>query len=229
MSATWSPDGKMLAYASFASIKGMEGTIKAKPANGGGAERVLVSEPGNSLLHPQFTPDGRFIAFIRSQNGRGAGIFAKPLSGEGPTITLVPDPGPQADIFSYRISPNGRWVAYNANQGSQTEVYVAPFSGSEGKWQASDASGGTYPTWSGDSKQLFYITTTSELYAVQVSEVAGGLQLGAPQRLFQTTASSIGTIYDVTADGQKFVVNTTSVSSHDTLNLMTNWTAQLKK
>src|SRR5579862_7788532 len=122
--------------------------------------RVLASEPGNSLLFPQFTPDGRFIAFIRSQNGRGTGIFAKPLSGDGPTITLVPDPGPQADIFSYRISPNGRWVAYNANQGSQTEVYVAPLSGGEGKWQASGASGGTYPTWSADSKQLFYITTT---------------------------------------------------------------------
>jgi Tol biopolymer transport system component len=47
-----------------------------------------------------------------------------------------------------------RWVAYWSDESGRREVYVVPFHGA-GKWQVS-TSGGTYPIWRKDGKELFF-------------------------------------------------------------------------
>src|SRR6185369_17264058 len=55
-----------------------------------------------------------------------------------------------------RISPDGRWIAYqrNSDAGVQ-EVYVQALPGPGGRRQISTA-GGTEPVWGATSEELFY-------------------------------------------------------------------------
>ena len=62
-----------------------------------------------------------------------------------------------------QFSPDGRWVAYQSNESSRSEIYVQPFPGvSGGKWQVSKA-GGTQPRWRHDGKELFFISLDGKL------------------------------------------------------------------
>lgn len=66
--------------------------------------------------------------------------------------------------------------------------------------------GGGNPSWRGDGRELFYIDLAGTLLAVNV-DASETLQLSTPQPLFQVGSPSAGTTrYDVTPDGQKFLI-----------------------
>jgi hypothetical protein len=103
----------------------------------------------------------------------------------------------------------------------------------QGKWQVSNA-GGTQPRWRGDTKELFYIAADGKIMAVPVS-VGVHFDAGAPVVLFQAHAreffaTSEQVSYDVTKDGQQFLINT-QVKNIDThpMSVVLNWDAELKK
>lgn len=55
-------------------------------------------------------------------------------------------------------------------------------------------------------------------------------EVGAVEALFQTRPSRIGVFYDVSTDGQRFVIATLqSEEVSPPLTLVLNWTADLKK
>jgi Tol biopolymer transport system component len=43
-----------------------------------------------------------------------------------------------------KLSPDGRWLAYQSNETGSSEIYVQAFRGKEGQWQVS-VKGGTRP------------------------------------------------------------------------------------
>ena len=53
------------------------------------------------------------------------------------------------------LSPDGRWLAYSADESGRTEVYVRSYPGGGGRWQVS-LDGGTEPVWSGRGDEIFY-------------------------------------------------------------------------
>jgi Tol biopolymer transport system component len=108
------------------------------------------------------------------------------------------------------ISPDGKWVAYASNESGDWEIYVTTFPTAAGKWQVSQG-GGTEPRWRGDGKEIFYIGAGSTLTAVSVSS-QGNFAYGNPTPLFHTqlraaVSSTDQFSYDVTKDGQRFLVN----------------------
>jgi hypothetical protein len=135
------------------------------------------------------------------------------------------------DITTHaRVSSDGRWVAFTSADSGQLEVYVQNFPTPAGRWQVS-TNGGLQPKWRRDGKELFYLGMDSMLMSVPVT--LGSLaEVGKPQPLFQTRVEpATGVIwhqYDLTADGQRFLVNTPeAVSSPVTVVL--NWPALLKQ
>ena len=60
-----------------------------------------------------------------------------------------------------------------------------------------------------------------------------GLDAGAPRALFNTrvplTGNPYRTNYAVTADGQRFLVNTRVEDAFSPINVVLNWTALIKK
>src|SRR5260370_40990503 len=87
-----------------------------------------------------------------------------------------------------KLSPDGRWLAYESNETGTPEVYVQAFPGKEGKWQVS-AKGGTRCRWSRDGKELFYIAGDNKMMAVGVKNGAK-FDHGVPKALVQTRTPS---------------------------------------
>jgi Tol biopolymer transport system component len=72
-----------------------------------------------------------------------------------------------AGIDQTRVSPDGRWVAYNSLESGSLEVYVAAFPSFPQKRQLS-AGGGAHPQWRGDGRELYYLAPDRRLMAVDV-------------------------------------------------------------
>jgi hypothetical protein len=76
--------------------------------------------------------------------------------------------------------------------------------------------GGQGPRWSGDGKELFFEAADGKMTAVSVKAVTGprvSFDAGAPVPLFDEHMAHFGVQsvfeYDVTADGKRFLINTT--------------------
>jgi Tol biopolymer transport system component len=113
-------------------------------------------------------------------------------------------------VTNGQISPDGKWVAYGSNESGDWEIYATTFPDAQGKWQVSRGTG-REPRWRGDGKELYYIGQDKTLMAVPV-EAGASFAVGTPAPLFrvngraQISSTDLYT-YDVTKDGQKFLVN----------------------
>ena len=95
-------------------------------------------------------------------------------------------------------------------------------------WQISTAGGGS-PAWRRDGKELYYLGLDFKLMAVPVG-ADEKFHAGPPAPLFPVRPSGAGTVYDVTADGQRFLVNSlASEVGSPPLDLHIQWTALLGK
>jgi hypothetical protein len=113
-------------------------------------------------------------------------------------------------------------VAYSSDESGQMETYVARFPGGGGKARIS-AAGGSHPRWRGDRKELFYVSLDNKVMAVEIAGAPEELRIGTVQPLFAIhPPAQFGYSYDVTADGQRFLVNT-DIGTMPPLTVVTNW------
>jgi len=137
------------------------------------------------------------------------------------------------DETNGQISPDGKWVAYTSNETGDWEIYVTTFPTAVGERQVSRG-GGTEPRWRGDGKEIFYIGAGNTFMAVPVS-VEGAFSAGNPTPLFRAwlrshVSSTDSFSYDVTKDGQRFLVNSYAKPSQVVpLHVVLNATAGLAK
>lgn len=223
----WSPDGKTL-Y--FISNRGRgAGNLYRKALNGTGAEEPLLEDSARKSLG-SVSPDGKWLLYSKDDAKARMDLWALPLT---------PSPGgakAEARVFLQtrfseyhgQFSADGQWVVYQSNESGNFEVYVAPFPGPGGKRQISSG-GGTRPRWRRDGKEIFYCTIDGRLMAAEVAARNGTLEVGRVQNLFDDIDTAHGSAYDVSADGQKFLVVDDGVSGTRPLTLLQNWTASLRK
>jgi hypothetical protein len=137
-----------------------------------------------------------------------------------------------------QFSPDGRFVAYTSNESGRNEVYVRPFPvPSGGKWMISK-DGGFQPRWRRNGKELFYVSAEAMLMEVDVS-LSPVFKAGIPKALFPVSFSGssdiIGTGYDVTTDGQRFLIEKVTTGAgpgapvSPVLTVVVNWESGLKK
>jgi dipeptidyl aminopeptidase/acylaminoacyl peptidase len=114
-----------------------------------------------------------------------------------------------------RFSPDGHWVAYVSDDSGDDEVYVVPFPGPGSRVQVS-THGGTQPRWRRDGREMYYLSPETKMMATEVSGDASAFHVGTTEELFTITGlgSIPGHLYDVTADGQKFLAIQDFILSH---------------
>jgi len=240
--AFWSPDGKVCF------VSNQEGSfhlgafqLYEKAADGTGQAIPLVTHDDQAEFFGTWSADGRYFVFQRSgsivqrtanegagTNGPASGeVWAISRGGEEKLFPVVQN-GPFVAIQP-ALSPNGKWLAYVSDESGSFEVYVVPFPHGTGKWQISSG-GGTWPRWSHSGNELFY-RGIGNLMSAQISEKQGNFVVGKTQELFKVNAGrgGLGPMYDVTADGRKFVIVEQTEQDAAPLTVVVNWPALLKK
>ena len=193
--AIWSPDGRHLA---FSSTRAAAGGLYSRPADGTAREELLYqSEPEMVIQPTDWSPDGRFIAFTSRERESPTGwdIWILELSGRKAAPLMETKAEERGAVFS----PDGASIAYCSTESGTDEVYVRPFRG-PGEKRRISTGGGAFPRWRRDGKELFYVAPRNQLMSVQVPETS------APRILF-TAKMAFSQFYDVSADGQRFLIS----------------------
>jgi len=218
-SAIWSPNDQEVVFWSNRDPKN-PGKLFIRTVANEGSEKELPL-PG-AFFPNEISGDGRFLLFGVSK-GQLAGFDLWAFSfADRRYFPVVSGDG---DQWAGTFSPDGGWIAYGSAESGREEVYVQRFSGG-GKWQIS-SSGGFYPKWSADGKEIFFESADGKLMAASV-ETRPAFRAGDPQPLFAFTSKrQDGRQWDVSPDGKRFVLNVVTEQSPPPFTLVQNWTAEL--
>jgi serine/threonine-protein kinase len=183
----------------------------------------------------QWSNDGRYLLYASDANARstasrlwllrmGGTDAPRPLDGTAPA-------GPRG--AQGRLSPNGRWLAYEADGSGKREILVRPFPEGARTWQVS-TNGGIEPQWSADGKELFFLAFDRKLMSVPVT-TEGDFRPGVPGALFQTALDAYGipisghNQYVVSPDGQRFLLRQARTDAPPpAITVVMNWRALVK-
>ncbi len=218
----WSPDSTRVVFGS--SRKGRF-DLYVKSYTGSGNEGPLL-ETDHDKFPTDWSPDGRYILYQDLAPTSRSDVWALPLFGDRKPMPLLQSPFEEGGAA---LSPDGRWMAYVSDESGSNDVYVTAFPVPGRKWQVSTG-GGSLPRWSRNGNEIVYMGTGTRLMAAEVSSRSDTFQVGKTQALFVTRVWRPGIIYDVTRDGQRFLVNTANQAQNPgPLTLVVNWPAELKK
>ena len=105
-------------------------------------------------------------------------------------------------------------------------MYVQGFPKSGAKFQVS-TNGGRRPRWRRDGKELYYLSPDRKMMAVEVKATATTFETARPRELFQTRVADALFFfpnYDVSADGQRFLINSTlEAEGPPVITVVMNW------
>lgn len=203
----WSPDGKKLAFRSWLT-GGM--TMWLMPADRS-APASRLNPSGTRESPVSFSPDGRFLAFDVKHPDTSDDAWALPIDGQSPPLPIARTSFGEG---SAKFSPDGRWVAYSSSESGRPEIYVQAFPGPGPKLQISNG-GGIDPVWRRAGGELYY-RASGAMMAVRYSS-GTQFRASAPKLLWKGSYSAgngascgmpgvSSSNYDVTADGQRFLM-----------------------
>ncbi len=192
--AVWSPDSSRLAFSS-----GRDGSgLFVKAADGTG-EVVRLAETATFSSVMSWSEDDRLAFFAQGQ----IGVVA--LDAEGATLDIL-DLGDGRETRP-ALSPDGRWLAYEAEEAGEWNVVVRPFPiVGDAQWQVS-VGWGYEPHWGHDGKELFFMGPGG-MTVVQI-ETQPSFSHSSPQALFSLSPYRIPNVarrYDVSPDGTRFLL-----------------------
>ena len=214
----WTPDGKHVTF------KGKGNRLFWQLANGGGtAEELLSSTVGGNSIPGSWSPDGKELVFL--DGGAIRNIYILPLQDRKPHVFAESQTYESAPSFS----PDGKWIVYVSNESGRNEVYVRPYPGPGGRWQIS-TEGGTEPVWNPKGRELFY-RQGPKMMAVDY-QAQPTFSEGKPHMLFEgpfAPSPRSSPNYDVSPDGQRFLMLKAGEQSAGEINVVLNWPEQLKQ
>jgi eukaryotic-like serine/threonine-protein kinase len=206
--ASWSRDGKSLAYVSFRG--GALGVHRLRPGRTQSADSLLTSsslaysglwlrdESALVTVGQELRPESNLDIAILRNGGRG------PIEPVVATKFIEQYPA---------LSHDDQWLAFTSNQTGREEVYLRRLEGDGEQVQVS-VGGGTEPVWSPDGRELFYRSGTNAAARAEPTMMAAtiattpALAVTSRKALFPAagivTANPHGN-FDVSPDGKSFV------------------------
>jgi Tol biopolymer transport system component len=217
----WTPDGRDVL---FISTRGNQTGIWRQPADGSGPAELFYQpevEPFEALM----SPDTNWL-IVRTAPGAKypRDILAVNLRDERKVTPIVSSPYTES---LPRLSPDGKWLAYQSNESGRFEIYVRPFPARGARVQVSD-NGGTEAVWGRSGRSLYYRNATGETMEVTVT-TGSSFSIGERRMMlpgdYLMDASHAN--YDVAADGRFLLLKRAGAESQTIV--VHNWGRELKE
>ena len=233
----WSPDDRWIFVSSIPPSAGGTPDIYRRAADGTGTLMRITETTSPHLVHMVVPRSDRLLVRVLAEKN---------------VLALVPMAGGKAEpLFSSevprqaggRISPNGRWIAYQSSEGStRDEIHVRPFPDTDaGHWQISSG-GGTQVMWSRSGRELFYhVDAPARLMRVEVlaPSADGAFKHEAPTMMLETTKYLTGfslasPTWDISHEDRRFVMvapirqPAADVDTAPSMKIVTNWFEELR-
>jgi serine/threonine-protein kinase len=214
----WSPDGTRIA---FTSRGGFDLLIR----NSSGADAKRLNSDGVVKILNDWPPGGDHI--IYSQRGERTKLDLWGINvADGATFPILTTPHNELQA---RVSPDGRWLAYVADDSGALEVYAQRYPELGERYKVS-VGGGGQPQWRQDQRELYYIAPDRTLVAVSVGEDSRH-PFGPPGNLFRAPVAGgpdgARDYYAAAADGGRFLLDSAVRSAGDSaITVVVNWAAE---
>jgi serine/threonine-protein kinase len=214
----FAPNGREVAY-----DYSMAGPFRlySRLVDGAGEPRNLGGQ-GGSESPEAFPADGNLLVFTEEGFEGDFDLSILDLS-DSTRRPLLATP---FDERSARLSPDGRWIAYSSNESGKFEIYATAFPEIGARLQVSVA-GGEHPRWTRGGKEIVFLSSEGVM-AVEVA-TEGSLSASKPRLLFPYRPLPVRlertyrTPYDVSADGERFLLLEREDAASDRIHGILNW------
>ena len=150
----WSPDGQWLIFYNVEPVED-RGLWLRNPT---GVNLLRLTEGEDS--QPAWSPDGKYISFVRQQEEAQVIFLARPAKGgswqDGVDETRLTHGG--FDDYSPVWHPNGKTLAFVSTRDGNPEIYTMQADGANQHRLTSNSAQDTSPVWSPSGKQLAFVT-----------------------------------------------------------------------
>jgi serine/threonine-protein kinase len=198
----WTPDGQYVVFQ--AAGRNMYWTR----ADGAGKALPLTQTAAPAPLFPgSVTTDGKRLAYQQLGVGTFDDLWTVPLESDstglraGKPEVFLQTPFNERDPA---FSPDGRWLAYDSDESGAFQIYVRAFPDKGGKWQIS-STGGVFPTWSLDGRELFFRNLDNQVMVASYSVKGDSFVADKPRLWSEKRLGVRGNTptYDVAPDGKR--------------------------
>ena len=211
----WSPDCRAI---TFSWNRTGVAAIYTVSIESGDAPRVLFESPFSSAPG-SWSADARWLAYTEQHPDTSADIWLWDRT-TGHRRPLVTTPGP--DLLP-ALSPDAEHVAYETGAAGTFEIEVASIR--TGARTQVSVGGGTWPSWSADGRELFFLRDTAIMRAA-VERHGGHLVTGDPVPVF--THPDI-VLFKRTAGRFVWLRRTAGAVPVTRANLVLNWVSELNR
>jgi len=222
LAPVWSPAGDRIFFQ--ADEQGATAAIlMSVAADGSGRE-----ETHGDGAQPAFSADGQTLYFTRLNEERGWDLYSAPIppGSSSPQLAAATPllEAPMSQQFP-APSPDGRLLAFAANDGGSQNVYLTRLPTGEGRWQVT-SEGGTRPRWSPKGDRLYYLNE-GDLFEIEVRSQPA-VEIGIAKRVLAARPLELrsGRFYDVAPDGERFLFiqgTPRDRSRPGTITIVENW------
>jgi tricorn protease-like protein len=214
----WSPDGSRIA---FTARGGFDLLIRS---SSGGDSRRLISSGVVKILN-DWSPSGDHIVYSQRDELTQLDLWGIRVE-DGATFPIMRTP---YNELQARVSPDGRWLAYTADDSGALEVYVQRYPELGERYKVS-VGGGGQPQWRRDQSEVYYIAPDRALVAVSITEDKEH-PFGSPRRLFRTRVAGgpddARDYYAAAPDGGRFLLDTAfDGGDGNPITVVVNWPAE---
>jgi dipeptidyl aminopeptidase/acylaminoacyl peptidase len=226
----WSPDSRTLAFLHTA-----DATLPRVHLRGLGVKDLEEAMPEDGFQSPaDWSPDGRYLAFVNSAfarvaNDQQSDVWLLDMARARKRVPLL---NTRFHESTPVFSPDGKWLAFTSNESGRAEVYVQAFlSGDQpsvfGPRYLVSRAGAIALRWPAKDNELFYLGFDGRVYAVPV-RLSPKPSFGGATPLFTISTEARAAIhsmpgFDVSVDGQRFVIPVVSSAGPPAIVVVQNW------